>query len=299
MLAWHVVEMRIGTVVNTFGLLDPLAGTVAEIVRAEADGLASVWVTQSTGLDSLTALALSGSVTSRIELGVAVVPIQTRHPMALAQQARTVQLATGNRFTLGIGLSHRPFVEGVLGLPFVKPVGQLQRYLDVLVPGLAGEPPVTVPGVRSPSLLVAALGPQMVTVAARRTQGTVTWLTGPRTLRDHVVPTIRGAAVAAGAPSPRVVCVLPICVTDDTAGAFSKADERLAYTAQMPSYRAMMDREGIETPHELAIVGDEARVNAELDALAESGVDDFVAMELVFPGESGDRTRALLTARSR
>jgi 5,10-methylenetetrahydromethanopterin reductase len=291
--------MRLGAVVNTFGMVDPLAGTVAAILQAERDGLDSVWVTQSTGLDGLTALALGASVTTRIELGVAVVPIQTKHPMALAQQARTVQLASGSRFTLGIGLSHRPFVEDVLGLSFDRPVGQLQTYLDVLLPGLAGAPPVAVPAAATPPLLLAALGPQMLGVAARRAQGTVTWLTGPRTIREHVVPTIRAAALAAGAPSPRVVCALPICVTEDSAGARTKTDERLAYTATLPSYRAMMDREGVASPHELAIVGDEEMVAAALDDLAAAGVNDFLALELVFPGESGARTRALLSDRAR
>lgn len=291
--------MRIASVVNTFGMADPLAGTVAEVERIEADGLHGAWVTQGTGLDAIAALALAGARTGRVELGVAVVPIQTRHPLSLAQAARTVQLASGDRFTLGIGLSHKPFVEGVLRVPFDRPVGQMAEYLDVLLPGLAGEPPVALPGASAPPVVLAALGPQMLGLAARRTAGTVTWLTGRRTLREHVVPTIRRAAEAAGAPAPRVLAALPICVTDDVEGAHRKTDERLAYTAQMPSYRAMMDRERIDAPHELALAGDEAAVGAMLDDLADAGVDDFVAIELVFPGEDGARTRALLADRAR
>lgn len=290
--------MRTGIVISTFGMADPLAGIVAAAARAEADGLSSAWVTQGTGVDALTALALAGAATHRIELGVAVVPVQTRHPISLAQAARTTQLATSGRVTLGVGLSHRPFVEGVLGLPFERPVAQLDGYLDVLLPALEGAEPVNVPGVAAPPVLLAALGPRMLQLAAQRTTGTVTWLTGRRTMRDHIVPTIRAAAEDAGRPRPRVLCAIPVCVTDDRAGGAARADERLAYTARMPSYRSMMAREGITSPGEMALIGDEHEVGALLDELEAAGVDDVLAIELAVSPDDARRTRDLIAARA-
>jgi 5,10-methylenetetrahydromethanopterin reductase len=288
--------MRISTVIGTFGMADPVAGVVAEAARAEADGLDGAWLTQGMGIDAQVTLALAAAATSRLALGVAVVPIQTRHALAMAQQAATVQLASGGRFTLGVGVSHKPVVEGVLGLPFIRPVEEMERYLDVLVPALAGEgaavsaPPCPV--------LLAALGPRMLDLAGRRADGTVTWLTGRRTVRSHIAPTLRSAAERAGRPRPQVVVALPVCVTDDVDGARARADDRLQYTLAMPSYRAMLDREGAVGAGDISLVGDEAEVGSLLDDLQDAGVDELLALELSFPGEDGARTRALLAARA-
>lgn len=270
--------MKIGAVIGMFGMTNPVDGILTAAARIEADGLDSAWITQG-GIDALSVLAMAGKVTTRIELGVAVVPIQLRHPLAMASGANTAALATGGRFTLGIGLSHKPYVEGTLGVPFERPVAQLERYLDALIPALDERVP----------LVLAALGPRMLRLCGERSAGTVTWLTGRRTVRDHIAPTLRAIA-----PGARIAVALPICVTADVEGARNKADERLAYTAQMPSYRAMMAREGVETPADLALIGDEATVQTGLDELAAAGATDFLAIELVFAGEDGARTRDLL-----
>lgn len=288
--------MRISTVIGTFGMADPVAGVVADAVRAEADGLDGAWLTQGMGIDAHVTLALAAAATSTLALGVAVVPIQTRHPLAMAQQAATVQLASGGRFTLGIGVSHKPVVEGVLGLPFTRPVEAMERYLDAMLPALGGEG-VSVPAPACPVLL-AALGPRMLDLAGRRADGTVTWLTGRRTVRTHIGPTLRAAAERAGRPRPQVAVALPVCVTDDVDGARARADDRLQYTLSMPSYRAMLDREGAVGAGDISLVGDEAAVGSLLDDLQDAGVDELLALELTFPGEDGTRTRALLAARA-
>jgi alkanesulfonate monooxygenase SsuD/methylene tetrahydromethanopterin reductase-like flavin-dependent oxidoreductase (luciferase family) len=144
-------------------------------------------------------------------------------------------------------------------------------------------------------VLLAALAPQMLSLAGEQTDGTVLWMSGPATVRDYVVPAISAAADAAGRPSPRIVCILPVCVTSDPAAARASADQEFAIYGQLPSYRAMLDREGAAGPGEVAIVGDEDEVAGQILALAEVGVTDFVAAEFA-RGEDGKRTRSLLKA---
>jgi alkanesulfonate monooxygenase SsuD/methylene tetrahydromethanopterin reductase-like flavin-dependent oxidoreductase (luciferase family) len=142
-------------------------------------------------------------------------------------------------------------------------------------------------------VLLAALAPQMLKLAGALTDGTVLWMTGPATVRDYIVPSITAAAAEAGRPSPRVVCILPVCVTNDPDAARARAAEEFAIYGQLPSYRAMLDREGAAGPADVAIVGDEDSVAAQISALADAGVTDFVAGEYA-RGEERARTRGLL-----
>jgi alkanesulfonate monooxygenase SsuD/methylene tetrahydromethanopterin reductase-like flavin-dependent oxidoreductase (luciferase family) len=90
-----------------------------------------------------------------------------------------------------------------------------------------------------------------------------------------------------------VVCILPVCVTDDPDQARARAARVFAIYGQLPSYRAMLDREGASGPADVAITGDEDTVSAQIMALADAGVTDFVAGEYA-RGEEHQRTRALL-----
>jgi F420-dependent oxidoreductase-like protein len=223
----------------------------------------------------------------------------------LAQQALTASLAVGGRLVLGIGLSHQIVIQDMYGYSFDKPARHMREYLAVLLPLLAGENVsfdgetvhahigLTVPrsGQNVPVLL-AALAPQMLRLAGEKADGTVLWMTGPATVRDYVVPAIRKAAAAAGRPDPRVVCMLPVCVTDEPAKARADADRLLAIYGQLPSYRAMLDKEGAAGPGDVAFVGDEDAVAAQISALAGAGVTDFVAAE--FSPTERARTRAFL-----
>jgi 5,10-methylenetetrahydromethanopterin reductase len=273
--------------------------------HAADDGFASAWVTNIFGLDALTSLAVAGSQVPGIELGTAVVPTYPRHPAVLAQQALTTDTALGGRLTLGIGLSHKIVIEDMYGLSFDRPARHMREYLSILLPLLNGEQAafdgetmrarigLTTPRPARVPVLLAALGPQMLRLAGQRADGTVLWMTGPATVRDYVVPTIREAAQAAGRPSPRVVCLLPVCVTDDPEGARARANRVFAIYGQLPSYRAMLDREGAEEPGDIALTGDEESVAGQIRALEEGGVTDFVAAPFS-RGEEAERTRALL-----
>jgi F420-dependent oxidoreductase-like protein len=299
--------MRIGVSLNESSGPDALVKLRDQLQRAADDGLTSAWATHIFGLDSLTALAVAGSAVPGIELGTSVVPTYPRHPAALAQQALTTALAVGGRLTLGIGLSHQIVIESMYGYDFGKPVRHMQEYLSILLPPLNGEPAnftgetlaghigLSTPRVGRVPVLLAALAPRMLKLAGERTDGTVLWMTGPATVRDHIVPTITAAAQAAGRPDPRVVCILPVCVTGDPGGARARAAKVFQVYGQLPSYRAMLDREGAAGPADVAIVGDEDTVAAQLEALAKAGVTDFVAGEFG-TGEDARRTRALLSS---
>ena len=166
---------------------------------SEQSGFATLWLPNIFGLDAITAAALAGRDATRIELGTAVVPTYPRHPVALAQQALTASAATSGRFTLGIGLSHKIVIEDMFGLDYSKPARHMREYLEVLTPLLRGEP-VEYQGIRVPRegrarpcpvprrvpLLVAALGPVMLGLAGRLADGTITWMTGARTLAEHI-----------------------------------------------------------------------------------------------------------------
>ncbi len=299
-------RMRIGVFgdkVNSGSVAD----VVAEIRRAEQDGFAAYWAPQIFGLDTLSALTAAGMVTERIELGTSVVPTYPRHPMMLAQQALTVSSASNGRLCLGIGLSHQVVIEAMMGLDFSKPVRHLREYLSVLGPLLTSgsvafegqdyrvHAGLSVSGIPPVPVVVAALGTQTLRVAAHLAQGTITWCTGPRTLAEHTIPTIVRAAEEAGRPAPRIVAALPVCVTDDVPAARQRAATMLATYGTLPSYRAMLDREGVAGPADIAICGSAAEVAERIAALAEIGVTDFGAVEFGST-RNGDweRTRELL-----
>lgn len=289
---------------------DAASGPIDKIIGAARDvrdaGFASFWLPQVAGMDAMTVFAVVGREVPDVELGTAVVPTYPRHPIVMAQQALTTQAITGGRFTLGLGLSHQQIIEQSYGYSFEKPVRHMREYLEALLPLLregsvafAGETITARMGldVRDSSpvrVVLAALGPQMLALAGGMADGTVTWMAGPATLADHVVPTIRAAAESAGRPEPMVGAGFPVCVTDDVSAARANAARTFAIYGTLPSYRAMLDREGAEGPADVAIVGDEASVREQVEALAAVGVTDLVAS--VFGAkEERDRTVAFLS----
>ena len=282
---------------------------IEQLAQLRDEGFTRVWSTQLPyERDLLTALAVAFREVDTIEVGTGVLPIQNQHPMLLAQRALTLNAIAGGRFTLGIGMTHAAVTEGMWGISWAKPIRRLSEYLDGLLPLLAGQPAdvtgelvttrgsVLIPGAPTPDVYVAALGPQMLRLAGRRTAGTVTWMTGPRTLGEHIGPVLRSAAEEAGRPegSVRVVAALPVSVTDDIDGARKRAAELFAMYGQLPSYRAMLDREGFAGPEDAALIGDEQTVSERLDQVRAAGVDEFVAATFDPSAESRARTRALL-----
>ncbi|MDT5346971.1 MAG: hypothetical protein QOH91_258 [Mycobacterium sp.] len=282
---------------------------VEHLAALRDEGFRRAWSTQMPfDRDLLTALAVAFREVDTIEIGTAVLPIQNQHPMLLAQRALTVNLIAGGRLMLGLGMTHQAVTEGMWGIPWDKPIRRMGEYLDGLLPLLAGEQveatgqtvttrgALQIPGAAAPDVYLAALGPQMLRLAGRRIAGTVTWMTGPKTLAEHVGPTLRSAAVEAGRPEGvvRVVAALPVSVTDDVDAVRALAAEQFAMYGHLPSYRAMLDREGYTGPEDAALIGDEAVVGERLAELQTAGVDEFVADTFDRSEEGRARTRALL-----
>ncbi|MBI3782078.1 MAG: TIGR03564 family F420-dependent LLM class oxidoreductase [Deltaproteobacteria bacterium] len=307
--------MRIGMMIGEGGSLGgTLDALVAQVQGAESDGLHTAWFPNIFGIDAMTLATVAGRVTSRIELGTAVVPTYPRHPMAMAQQALSTQVACGNRFALGIGLSHQVVIESMFGMSFAKPYSHMKEYLAVLAPlirdgsvSFRGDAfrvtgNLKVEGAKPCSILLAALAPKMLGLAGSVGDGTITWMTGPKTLREHTVPRINEAASQAGRPAPRVVAGLPIAITSDVAGAKAIAGQFFQIYGVLPSYRAMLDREGVEGPADVALAGDEDTVAGQIAALGKIGVTDFLAAPFPVgkdPGASLDRTMKLLSRLAR
>lgn len=302
------IGIGIGEVSGNPVTIDELVG---QTQAAERDGFASAWFANIFGVDAILAAAICGRETSRIEVGTAVVPTYPRHPAAMAQQALSASAAARGRFTLGIGLSHQLVIEGMFGLSFAKPYSHMREYLAVLAPLLregkvdfAGEEfrvqaTFSVTGATPPPLLVAALAPKMLRLAGSVADGTITWMTGPKTLREHTIPTIGEAAAKAGRSAPRVVAGLPIAVTEDVAAAREIAGRAFQVYGFLPSYRAMLDREGAAGPADVAVVGDESAVGEQIARLGEIGVTDLLAT--IYPvgddaAASVARTRRLLVS---
>jgi F420-dependent oxidoreductase-like protein len=283
----------------------PLDQVIDDAQRAADDGFSSYFLPQVFGYDAMGILTAVAREVPSIKLGTGVVPTYTRHPLTMAQQALTVQDASNGRFMLGIGLSHKPVVEGMYGMSFDKPVRHMREYLSVLMPLLYegkasfhgetinSELMVDMEPRLAPPVFVAALGEQMLKLAGTMADGTVTWMTGPATIANHIVPVISAAAEKAGRPAPEIMTSLLVMVTEDPDGARERIAKDFQIYGFLPSYRAMLDREGAEGPADVAIVGDEKLVEKEVRALADAGVTEFAAA-IFGPREANQRTREVL-----
>lgn len=302
--------MRIG--INGSSLLArPDVDTITtDIVTAEAEGMSSYWLAQTGLADALGVLTAAGPGTNVIELGTAVVPTWLQHPMALAANALTTQASTHGRLVLGIGLSHQRAVEQRWHMEWKKPIRHMLDYLDVLVPLLHGEPvqhhgevwsltadaPLSRPTEEPPKLMLAALGDQMLRIAGKRTDGTILWCVGPRTIERHIAPRINEAAADADRPAPSIVCSIPCWVTDEPGPAREFIGKILADYAALPSYRAMLDVEGIHGLEDLSFVGSEAEVRDRIAAVADAGATDFTAVVMGGNPEEIAATRAAVAS---
>ena len=301
--------MQVSIFAQLNGMDAPIDDTVETLATLRDEGFRRLWMSQMPyEPDLLTVLAVALREVDTIEVASGVVPIQNLHPMLMAQRALTLSLISHGRFILGLGMTHQAVTEGMWGIPWDKPVRRLNECLDGLLPLLSGEAAdatgelvttrgaLMISGAPRPDVYIAALGPQLLKIAGKRTAGTCTWMTGPKTLAGHVTPTLRQAAADAGRAERdvRVVASLPISVTDDVDGARKVAAEQFSVYGYLPSYRAMLDREGYAGPEDAAIIGDEATVKDRLEELRAAGVDEYVGAPFDASPEGRTRTRAVL-----
>lgn len=301
--------MRIGTMIGGDGTRATLDDIIGVAKRIEAAGLDNVWLANIFSFDAISTLALIGRETQRIGLGTAVTPTYPRHPTAIAQQALTTQAACDGRFTLGIGLSHQIVIETMLGLSYSRRAAHMREYLSVLMPLVRGKTArfsgdefqvrgvqLEVPGSENMDVVVAALGPAMLQVAGELADGTNTWMVGPRTMEGHVIKHLNAAAAAAGRPAPKVVGGYPVVLTTKPDEARARIAENLTVYGQLPSYRAMLDREGADGPADIAIAGDENLLRGEIKRLEDIGVTDFNAAIMDVEPGAYERTLEFLTS---
>ncbi len=288
--------MRIGTVMGTSGPGQTLDDLISFAKQAEAIGLDDLWMANIFSFDAIATLGLIGREVPRIGLGTAVTPTYPRHPTAIAQQAMTTAAAASGRFSLGIGLSHRLVIEDMFGFSYEKPAKHMREYLSVLMPLLRGESAhfdgeeyhvhgvkMDIPGSEGMPVLVAALGPVMLKIAREMADGTITWMVGEKTLAGHIAPSI-GA-------DKTIVAGVPMVLTTNVDDAKAKIDDQLAIYGQLPSYRAMLDREGAATPSDVALVGDENALRSGIERYRDAGVTHFNAA--ITPTEPGAFERTL------
>ncbi|HEY5855177.1 MAG TPA: LLM class F420-dependent oxidoreductase [Aldersonia sp.] len=280
-----------------------VARMLDDIEWAEQAGLDTAWIPQvPTDFDALIAVALMATRTSRIELGTAVVPLQAQHPIALARQALSAQAAAGGRLALGVGPSHHWIVRDMLGLPYDKPAKFTRDYLDVLDVALRGPGPVDVENdtftVHNPldlgpvapiPVLIAALGPVMLSIAGERTDGTVLWMADERAVADHVVPRITKAADNVGRPAPRVVAGIPVCLCrpGEVDAARERANRILGEAEISPNYQRLLENGEARDVGDLCAAGDEEAILARFRRFADAGATDL-SVRLLPIGDNRD-----------
>jgi F420-dependent oxidoreductase-like protein len=293
-----------------------VARLVADAEAAEQAGFSSIWVPQIPGdFDAFTMITLVGRATRRTELGTAVLPIQTRHPIAMAQEVLSNQAVCEGRFTLGLGVSHHWVIEGMLGLPYERPAHLLRSYLEVLNAALAGPGRVDVENdeyrVHSPldvtdhaptPILLAALGPVMLRIAGEQASGTILWMADERAIGEHVVPRITKAA--AGRPAPRIVAGVPValCSKDEVDGARERANRVLGHAEYSPNYQRLLEQGDATDVGDILAAGDESAIVDRLRAFRDAGTTDLAVRILALGPdraariESRQRTEAFLAS---
>ncbi len=274
--------------------------TIAKTQAAERDGFATVWVPNIFAHDALTVLALAGRETKRIELGTAVVPTYPRHPHSMAQQAATANAAAGGRVVLGLGRSHQVVIESMFGLEYDRPISRMREYVSI-VRALADEgavahagksynvnAPLTLPDGKPLKIMVGALMPKMLELCGELCDGTLTWMTGPKHIASSIVPVMRAAADGAKRVMPRVVCSLPVCVTDNVDAARAFAAKQFEIYGTLPVYRACLDAEGAAGPEDISLIGTEDQVREGLQRVVDSGASDFYGAIFPEDGKSAE-----------
>ena len=295
-----------------------VAQLIADAEAAERDGFTSIWVPQIPGdFDAFTMITLLGRATQRIELGTAVLPIQTRHPIAMAQEFLSNQAVCEGRFTLGLGASHHWVIEGQLGLPYERPAHLMRNYLEVLNAALKGPGSVDVENdgyrVHSPvdvtdhgpnPIVLAALAPVMLRVAGEQASGTILWMADERAVADHVVPRITKAAAGAGRPAPRIIAGVPValCPKDEVDAARAWANQALGHAEYSPNYQRLLEHGDATDVGDILAAGDESAVVLRLRSFRDAGVTDLAVRVLALGRdrdariESRKRTLAFLAS---
>jgi len=235
-----------------------LQAALERVQLAESLGYESVYVTHIAGRESLTVLTAYALSTTSIRLGTGVVPIYTRTPATMAQTAATIDELSGGRLTLGLGVSHRPVVEGWHGQTIDRPVAEMREYTAIVRAILRGEAPPSGEKWKTgfhllgldarPQLpiYIAALSPTMLRLAGEIADGVILWLCNPSYIEQVVIPAVREGRERAGRTLEDfdVVAAVPAALTGEPAAAYRAMRADLIPYFGLPFYRAMIERTG-------------------------------------------------------
>lgn len=278
---------------------------VEQAKAAHALGIGSVWLGQLFDYDAIGLAGLIGREVPGLRVGTSAVPIIGRHPLLVGAQAATAQAATHGRFELGLALGAKGFLDPLLGAGEGGQIDRLREFLTALSSLLrTGEAdldgelitartpwPSSLPGATPPPpVLVAAMGPRALRLSGELADGTLPYLAGPTTLAEHIVPTLAGAAREAGRPAPRVVTMLSAVVTDDVDALRAKALRDMAFYESIPSYRAVLDREGVGRAGELAVIGSKEWLVEQIGRYTGAGATEIIVAQTGMAGPD-DRLR--------
>ncbi|MBB5939868.1 TIGR03564 family F420-dependent LLM class oxidoreductase [Streptomyces zagrosensis] len=293
--------MTIGVALSAANAANQVDATVELAAEAAAAGLQSAWFGQTFGPDSPQLAAIVGREVPELQVGTSAIPVFARHPLLVSSQAQTAQAATHGRYHLGLALGSKTFVEVPYGIPFERPITRLREFLTAIRQLLetggadfhgelltATTPiPARVPGAEGGvPLLVAAMGPQALRVSGELADGILPYLAGPRALADHIVPAVNAAAEAAGRPAPRIVAMVNGVVTDDVESARATAAEQLAFYEQFPSYARVIELSGGTRAADVAVIGNEATVAAEVQRYRDAGATEVVFASTDLAGDA-------------
>ncbi|MET9297007.1 LLM class F420-dependent oxidoreductase [Streptomyces sp. NPDC003077] len=302
--------MTVGVALNAIDADNQVDATVRLAEEAAAAGLRSAWFGQTFGADSPQLAAIVGREVPALQVGTSAIPIFGRHPLVVSSQAQTAQAATHGRYHLGLALGTKLLTETGFGIPHERPIARLREFLVALrqltetgTADFHGELltattpiPARVPGAGSRvPLLVAAMAPQALRASGELADGILPYLAGPRALAEHIVPAVTAAAETAGRPAPRIVAFVPAVVTDDVASVREKAAEQLAFYEQIPSYARVIELSGGKRAVDVAAIGDEETVAAEVRRYRDAGATEVVFTSTEIAGDADRlRTWALL-----
>jgi F420-dependent oxidoreductase-like protein len=235
-----------------------LETALQRVELAERLGYESAYLTHIAARDSLTTLMAYASRTERIRLGTGVMPIYSRAPVTTAMSAATVDEFSNGRLILGLGVSHRPTVEGWYGDEIGKPVKEMREYVEIVRAIFRGEDPPEGERFRSGfhfmgyearddiPIYIAALSPGMLRLAGEIAEGVILWLCNSEYVRDVIVPEVTKGRERAGRPLEGfdIVAAVPSAVTSDPDDARAKLRGELVRYFSLPFYRAMIERSG-------------------------------------------------------
>ncbi len=273
------------------------AGMLASIRQAEAAGVPAVWLTTGAGPDALTVFSAAASVTQRIRMGTAIVPTFPRHPVVIAQQAVDIASIAPNRFTLGLGPSHAPAMEGKYGIPYVKPLEHLREFVTI-VKGLVKGDQVDFEGKRCKAhaklnhgagvpVIISALRAGSFELAGEIADGAVTWLCPAPYLRDTALPAMERGAKTARRKRPRLIAHAFVALTTDPKALQQGIEESLTYYPKLRNYQEMFVASGHpearnggwsdQMVEAVVLHGDDAACAKKVDAFLEtSGCEELI-----------------------